>query len=244
MTRKVETIILAVMCFILTIGICIQIKTVNNNGTTISGNQKQNDLKTQVLKMKEKYENQYAELERVEKELEKERENTTNNNSELADLESQIKKANLILGNTDVTGTGVRVTLTDGKTDSSTIDPSYFLVHAENILQVVNEMRNAGAEAISINGERIVNTTDIVDLDVEGPIKINSKYIRENNFEIKAIGNSSYLESSIFGKNGYAEQLDASGIKAEIERSNKVKISKYTGDFETKYIQEKESEKK
>ena len=66
MTRKVETIILAVMCFILTIGICIQIKTVNNNGTTISGNQKQNDLKTQVLKMKEKYENQYAELERVE----------------------------------------------------------------------------------------------------------------------------------------------------------------------------------
>ena len=61
---------------------------------------------------------------------------------------------------------------------------------------------------------------------------------------MKAIGNSSYLESSIFGKNGYAEQLDASGIKAEIERSNKVKISKYTGDFETKYIQEKESEKK
>ena len=44
---------------------------------------------------------------------------------------------------------------------------------------------------------------------------------------------------ALFGKNGYVEQLDASGIKAEIERENKVKISKYDGDFETKYMQEK-----
>ena len=119
MNKKLEAVILAVMCFILTIGICIQINTVNNNGSTVSGSQKQNDLKSQVLKMKEKYENQYADLERVEKELEKEREGATNNNSELAELESKIKKDNLILGNTDVTGAGIMVTLTDGKTDAT-----------------------------------------------------------------------------------------------------------------------------
>ena len=86
MNKKIEAIILSIMCFILTIGICIQINTVNNIGSTVSGTQKQNDLKSQVLKMKEKYENEYANLERTEKELEKERENAASNNSELEDL--------------------------------------------------------------------------------------------------------------------------------------------------------------
>ena len=72
-------------------------------------------------------------------------------------------------------------------------------------------------------------------------VKINSRYLRTDAYEIKAIGNSSYLESSLFGKGGYAEQLNTSGIKPDIERSKKVTISKYTGDFETKYMQEKES---
>ena len=232
MTRKVETIILAVMCFILTIGICIQIKTVNNNGTTISGNQKQNDLKTQVLKMKEKYENQYAELERVEKELEKERENTTNNNSELADLESQIKKANLILGNTDVTGTGVRVTLTDGKTDSSTIDPSYFLVHAENILQVVNEMRNAGAEAISINGERVVTTTAIsCDGNV---IVVNGKKVNSP-IQITAIGFTELLSTLNRPGSTLESFKENSGKIVDFKKNTNLEIQKYTGVINFKY---------
>ena len=185
MNKKTEAIILGIMCFILTIAICIQINTVNNNGSTVSGSQKQNDLKSQVLKMKEKYETEYASLQRAEKELEKERESATSNNSELADLENQIKKANLILGNTDVTGEGIIVTLTDGKGDPSAIDQSNYLVHAENILQVVNEMKNAGAEAIAINGERIVSTSAIsCDGNV---IVVNGKKINSP-IQISAIG--------------------------------------------------------
>ena len=191
-----------------------------------------NDLKTQVLKMKEKYENQYAELERVEKELEKERENTTNNNSELADLESQIKKANLILGNTDVTGTGVRVTLTDGKTDSSTIDPSYFLVHAENILQVVNEMRNAGAEAISINGERVVTTTAIsCDGNV---IVVNGKKVNSP-IQITAIGLTELL--STLNRPGSTLEYfkENSGKIVDFKKNTNLEIQKYTGVINFKY---------
>ena len=56
MTKKTQAIVLGVMCLILTIAICIQIKTVNSNGTTTSSNKNLNNLKTQVLKMKEKYE--------------------------------------------------------------------------------------------------------------------------------------------------------------------------------------------
>ena len=71
MSEKWQSITLGILCFLLTVLICIQIKTVKQNGTTVSLNQEESELKTQVLKMKEKYENQYAELERIEKELAK-----------------------------------------------------------------------------------------------------------------------------------------------------------------------------
>ena len=143
MDKKIEAIVLAIMCFILTIAIVVQINTVNNNGTTITGNQATSDLKSQVLKMKEKYENQYAELERAEKELEKVREKATSSNSELAELERKIKETNILLGNTNVTGTGITVTLSDGKSDPQVLDAESLIVHAENVLAVVNEMKNA-----------------------------------------------------------------------------------------------------
>ena len=185
MNKKIEIIILMIMCFILTIAITIQIKTVSNNGTTYSTNQQESNLKSQVLKMKEKYENQYSELERAEKNLEKARQQATSNNSELTELEEKIKKNNIILGNTNVTGPGVTVTLTDGKADSSVLDTENFIVHAENVLLVVNELKNAGAEAISINGKRIVNSSAIsCDGNV---IVINGEKI-SSPIEITAIG--------------------------------------------------------
>ena len=45
MNKKVESIILMIMCFILGMAVVVQIKTVNSNGTTISSNSKTGDLK-------------------------------------------------------------------------------------------------------------------------------------------------------------------------------------------------------
>ena len=94
MNKKLEAIILMVMCFILGAAIVVQINTVKNNGATNSSNQEEGELKAQVLKMKEKYENQYAELEKVTKELENTRQKATSNNSELEQLENNIKRDN------------------------------------------------------------------------------------------------------------------------------------------------------
>ena len=115
MNKKVESIILMIMCFILGMAVVVQINSVNNNGTTISSNSKESDLKTQVLKMKEKYERQYNELEDLTKKLEEARQQATSNNSELEELEAKIKQDNLLLGNTNIKGPGITITLTDGK---------------------------------------------------------------------------------------------------------------------------------
>ena len=231
MDKKVEAIVLMVMCFILTIAIAIQIKTVNNNGTTVSMNQRESNLKAQVLKMKEKYENQYEELEEKNKELEQIRQQATENNTELEDLERKIKEYNILLGNTDVTGTGITVTLNDGKTESLLLEPDNLIVHAENVLAVVNELKNAGAEAISINGQRIVNTTAIpCDGNV---IVVNGEKI-STPIEITAIGLTEML-ATLNRVGGTLDNFQDLGKIVDVKRNQSVKVPKYTGVISFKY---------
>lgn len=231
MNKKLEATVLAIMCFILTIAIVIQINTVKNNGTTRFGNQEESYLKSQVLKMKEKYEYQYAELDKIEKELEKTRQKATNSNTELEELENNIKKYNLLLGNTNVTGPGVIITLTDGKNDNSTLDVENLIVHAENVLAVVNELKNAGAEAISINGKRVVTTTAIsCDGNV---IVINGEKI-SSPIEISAIGLVELL-STLDRPGGTLEYFSSLGKGVELKKSTKIQIPKYSGVTSFKY---------
>ena len=75
MSKKREMIILTIMCFALTIAIVVQIKTVNNNGSTLGLSQSESNLKAQVLRMKEKYEDEYAWQEELTDELENVRKN-------------------------------------------------------------------------------------------------------------------------------------------------------------------------
>ena len=151
------------MCFLLTLGICVQIKTVKNSNSTVSNNYEENSLRAEVLKYKEKYDNKYKELEKAEQTLEQERENSTQNDDNLKETEESITEGNKMIGLTEVNGPGVTVTLTDSKKDiSSSLNPSDLVVHDLDVLSVINELKNAGAEAISINDQRLTPNSGII----------------------------------------------------------------------------------
>ena len=57
----------------------------------------------------------------------------------------------------------------------STFDPNSTIVHAEDLISIVNELKNAGAEAISINDQRIVSNTVIE--CIGAVIKINGQRV-------------------------------------------------------------------
>lgn len=236
MSKKLQGIILGVMCLILTIGICIQVKTVNNNGTTISSNQEINDLKDQVLKMKEKYEASYEKLEKAEAELEETRNNVASNNQELQELEEEIKNANILLGLTDVTGKGVTVTVADAVVTSNSLlslysSQSELIIHDTDVLAIVNELKNAGAEAIEVNGQRIVNTTSIVCSG--NVISINGEKI-SSPITINAIGLPE-LMATLNRSGGYLDLLEESYITTTFEKKDKISIAKYSGVINFKY---------
>lgn len=134
----------------------------------------------------------------------------------------------MILGKTDVYGEGVIITL------SSTNERD---VKYRDLLELINELRYAGAEAISINDVRILGSTYVAQPDgvlmlIKGQ-RITSPYV------IKAIGNQTYLSSMLNLKDsGYIDKAKAVGLNVKLETGKNIKILKYSGEMEIKYMKE------
>lgn len=236
--RVVAAITLGIVCFVLTIAIFVQVKTTNNSNSTVAQTMQENDLRDQVLRMKEKYDNVYSELQNATKRLETVRENATKNDSEATAKQEELRLNNMLLCQTDVTGEGVIITLKDGtasNTDTlSSLMATDVIVHNSDLLAVVNDLKNAGAEAISINGERIVQTSSIT---CEGIIiKINNKKLGSP-YVIKAIGSSATLETSLNIPNGYLDIMRGDGVIVDVKKSDGLTVEKYDGVITTKYLE-------
>lgn len=241
MNKKLISLVLGLMCLVLTWGISIQIKTVNKTGTAVSTNAKENELRDAVLKAKEKYDNLYQELERMEEQLEVERTNSTQNNTELEQLENTIKAGNKILGLSEVTGNGIVITVDDNESlNNFVLDPNGLVVHDTDLMNIVNDLKNAGAEAISVNDQRIV-TTSAIECD-GNVIMINGEKIAAP-FVIKAIGlPESLISVNMYGRHVY-NLREERFLNVKIETSDslkqKITIPKYTGVMKFEYAKSK-----
>ena len=137
-----------------------------------------------------------------------------------------------MIGLTEVNGPGVTVTLTDSKKDiSSSLNPSDLVVHDLDVLSVINELKNAGAEAISINDQRLTPNSGIICggniIDINGE-KVGAPFI------IKAIGLPEQL-AALNRPGGYLATLKEYNIGVEFKKSNNITIPKYTGTITYKY---------
>ena len=139
-------------------------------------------------------------------------------------LNKELEKANIISGKTDVEGKGIIITINESEENKIKIN---------DLLLIINALKAAGAEAISVNDERITSMTDIVYIN-DLFIKINGQRILMP-YVIKAIGNQTYLESALLGNGGYVDELKKLGYDILIEK-DRVAIYKYEDEFNTKYI--------
>lgn len=228
------TITIAIMCFLLTMIIFMQFKVVEETQKADIDTMQETELRQQLANWKTKYEETKEKYEETIETLNSYKEENVSDNKTKDTLELELSNLEKALGKTDVEGEGIIITLKEKQQTELEEYEEITPINAEDLIYITNYLKDSGAEAISINDERIVNTTYIVNIGES--IKINGKFIRSNIYTIKAIGNSSYLESSIFGKGGYAEQLNISGIKPEVQKLNKIQILKYNGDFNTEFI--------
>ena len=206
------------IALILTMVLFIQFKTVKETDITAIETMREAELRTELASWKAKYDEIAIKLQDTEDKISNYRNDIENNekNSEL--LEQELIETEKYLGYTELKGEGIIVKLDD--TD-------YKQVESSDILSLVNELRLAGAEAISINEERVVSTTEIVNVDTRFII-VNGKRIVAP-YEIKAIGDKKYLESAISIKGGYVDEIKAKEITINYTVEDNVVIPKFSG---------------
>lgn len=147
--------------------------------------------------------------------------------NEVDGLMSQLDSLKLKAGLTDVKGPGITVKLNDAPSGKNGFS-SALIIHDNDIFAVLNELRAAGAQAISINDERIIATSEQV---CAGPtIRINKNRYTVP-FVIKAIGNADNLEKSL-SKSEIVGSLLHDGIKVSIEKQKEVLIYGYKNSID------------
>lgn len=241
MNKKWIAVILGAMCFVLTLAIAVQYRTVKD-ASKIAGTNVNSELKTEVLKWKERYEEVYSVLERAEDNLEEKRELATNNSGTSSKLQKQLKTLNSLIGSIDVKGNGVLITVADNSnvtTESVGIfdNISDYLIHDKDLLTLVNELKNAGAEAISINDERIINTTAIT---CDGNVVLINDNKISSPFVIKAIGSQEAILGAIQRPGGYLEKLEEYGLVTSVEKQEDITIYKYNGIIDYTMLEDQE----
>ena len=226
------TVTIGIASFILVMIIFMQFKVAHETDVTSIDAMRKAELETELANWKSKYEEVNEKYNETVATLKKYKEETTSDKEVKENLEAELNKLNLILGKTDVQGEGIIITLKEG----SDVTEDEQKIDSYELLKIVNYLRDAGAEAISINEQRIINQSDFA-LIRTSFIKVNSERIVYP-YTIKAIGDKDYLKSALLGAGGYKEELEALGQEITIEEKNKIDISKYEGDMSTKYIEE------
>jgi len=133
-------------------------------------------------------------------------------------------------------GEGVIVRMDDStKPAKAGENPNLYVIHDDDLLRVVNELRAAGAEAIAINGQRLTGASEI---RCAGPTLSVNNVRSSAPFEIRAIGDKKSLENALRMRGGVAETLGVWGIQLDIKASNDVYIPPYRGSIRQSYAHE------
>ena len=146
----------------------------------------------------------------------------------LAELDS----LEILAGLTDVEGPGVTVVMQDSTAVNVTGDEADYLIHDNDIMSVINELRSAGAEAISLNGERILATSEV--RCTGAVVTVNGRQYAAP-YVIFAIGDANTLYNALTMRNGVVDVLGQWKIEVKVTMSDKLLIPKYSGAVEFRY---------
>lgn len=226
------SVILGMVCIILVAVMFAQFKSVEETNITGIEMAREEELKTMLSNWKTKYEEIEEKLIDTQVKISEYQKKIESNEQSSELLDEELEQTNLLVGKTNVIGQGIIVTLQDNEEVE---------IQDDDLRKLINELKLAGAEAISINNQRVLNMTEIVDVD--GTILINKDRV-VSPYIVKAIGDQTYLSSAISLKNsGFIDTYRKLGKTVEMSIENRINILAYNSrknQLEQKYAQEVE----
>ncbi|UFJ41928.1 DUF881 domain-containing protein [Brevibacillus humidisoli] len=189
--------------------------------------QQETKLNEQIVKEKEQNRILEVQLLALQRQVAKVEEEVAEHQSEAAAVLAELEAARMMAGVIPVEGPGVVVTLQDNPNASQTGDVMKNIVHEQDVTLVVNELRAAGAEAISINGQRLVSNSAI---RCVGPTIIVNGVKSATPFVITAIGDSATLSQGLQLPGGVVDRLK-DFVQISVEQKDLLQVPAFVGDI-------------
>jgi uncharacterized protein YlxW (UPF0749 family) len=154
-----------------------------------------------------------------------------------AELAESMSRYRILAGLDAVSGPGIKLTLSEGQSEVPPgTEVSPYLIHQEDLLNIVNELWLAGAEAIAIRSrdrtERLIMSSTI--RCVGSLIDINNSRMTPP-FDIFAIGDPESLYTSLTMPRGVLEPLQFFNINAEITLLDDMTLPPFSGTCMLEY---------
>ena len=227
--KKILILILAVISgFIVSMGF-----NINRRGEVIGVNEYEElyEERTKIL-------SKIGVLERENKELNEKidvyEEGKSDEDETARIIEEELKINRMLIGEDKVAGEGVIIKLEDGfKTLNNKKIDSFIrrqrTIHNNDIVDILNDIKIAGGEAISINDRRIILKSSVY---CAGQFLVIDGYKTPSPFYIKVLGDSEMLEESLMADNSSIKKLINREIKIDINREKNIKITEFTGKID------------
>ncbi len=230
-----KKIFLTTLSIILGLIFALQYQVVKSESGEIITTKKASELAYELRQVENERENLLSELEEIENELKQYEESASMENDYIKNLNDELNKYKLMAGIIDVEGEGIVLTIDNPSTEAQFDDYTNNIIYNyEYLLLIVSNLNAAGAEAISINGQRYTNYTEIV--PVGSHLNINGVSFVPP-FEIKAIGNKQTLQSVINFKGGVVWEMQKLNYKIDIESKDNLEIERYMKPIDFKYAE-------
>ncbi len=240
MQNRNAMITLGVICFLLCFMMTLQIRTIKKSDSEILRLKNENELRDEINQWKDLYENANDKIAELNNKITEYQNASSKKNETVALLKQELDELKILAGLTAVKGRGITVTLDDTAAkekialDAGMYDPNVYIIHDSDILLIINELRIAGAEAISVNGQRITSNSEVRCL---GPvISINGIRLTAP-FTISAIGDSTVLANSLKLLGGVIDSVEEANIDVTIEKKDEIIIPRVDKVLEYKYSQ-------
>ena len=217
---KHAKILITIVCAILGVMLATQFRTNESRKANIPY-QRAEDL-SERLKVVEKERNQLLlEIQRLQEKA----------SDEVVAREINMLKA--YAGDTALHGPGVIVTVDDSKKVSKPGEnQNLYLIHDDDLLRIINELRASGAEGIAINEERLIAVSEI---RCAGPtLSVNNNRFAPP-YVIRAIGDPKSLETALKMRGGVIETLKFWGIQVTVTQEENVVLPAFKGTHSFEY---------
>lgn len=217
--RILISLVSLVLGFILAYSYSLAVENEAESNTMSEGFLEQSKYREDLIEQKEKNKELTEEINAKQQEIRDFEKSFASSEESVEALVKEAEKLRLLMGDIPSQGKGISVSLEDGAYNPSQENPNDYIVHESHVFKVVNELKISGAEAISINGQRLRANSFI---RCTGPvITIDGKTFPAP-FTIEAVGDPAVLLASVQLGGGVLDQLTSDNIVVTVEEKGKI----------------------